>query len=83
LLCTLQHDHKDLASRLEKAVRQPSGRWDLFLKKGLMLRLPRQGWKAALARFERFQKTHTLPHVRVYDLRLRDRLLLARERPKL
>ncbi len=60
----------------EALTRHVSGRWDLTLEKGLVLRLPQEDASTALLRFSRIDP-QALENVQIVDMRLSDRITLT------
>jgi cell division protein FtsQ len=84
-LLTLLGSFKDLTARVQAATRLRSGRWDLYLKDRVILKLPAQDSAAALQRFLALesQKLLSTADFDTIDLRFADRLIVRKRAPSL
>jgi len=72
-------DHHDIWSRVESLVQFPSGRWDLHLTKGTIVRLPFDNVDVAISRLAQLDRERFIlsRDVGTIDLRLHDRIGLT------
>ncbi|MEM7728276.1 MAG: FtsQ-type POTRA domain-containing protein [Pseudomonadota bacterium] len=71
----------DIWARTEVLTRQASGRWDVTLKGGTVLRLPADRIATALSRYAALSTRTDMARFAVVDLRLHDRMTMTPAKP--